>query len=353
LIAQAPVFLVLYQVLRGLTRRTSDLGKSLGSLTSQCYESSLEGCREISPVVMDPGFFDSTFFPRYLDSSSSLFKALSGATEMLWLGVDLSLSPSSAISESLSKGLPFILMIIIVGVLGYFQQRQIAGRNPDAEINPMQKSLMRILPIFLPVISFSLPAGLVLYFITTSLVGIGQQAFITRRVYKPWNVKEQDSKVELEEIPEDQGESDQTTKTQAKKAEQPKGLLGQLLSGPQPEDSSIHGRRRPTTVKPNRPKAVPPKAIAAKETSAPPRASRNSSNSRASNSRASNSRASNSKESAKSQKPAQKAKVDKNEVAKSKNSKGNQNNAKNTSRRVTPSKREIEAQRQRQKRRRR
>lgn len=342
LIAQAPVFLVLYQVLRGLTRRTSDLGKSLGSLTSQCYES-LDGCREISPVNVDPGFFDSTFFPRYLDSSSSLFKALSNATEMLWLGIDLSLSPSSAISESFAKGLPFILMIIIVGVLGFFQQRQIAGRNPDAEINPMQKSLMRILPIFLPVISFSLPAGLVLYFITTSLVGIAQQAFITRRVYKPWNVKEGDRKVELEESLDEEDDTDKPAKSQTRKTEQPKGLLGQLMSGPQPQDLSVHGRKRPTSVKPSRPKSVPPKAVASKEPSPPPRTSRNSSNGRATNPR----------ESTKSRKSPQKARASNNEAARSKNGKGNQNNAKTTSRRVTPSKKEIETQNQRQKRRRR
>ena len=35
LLAQAPVFLVMYQVLRGLTRRTSEVGKALGNVVSQ------------------------------------------------------------------------------------------------------------------------------------------------------------------------------------------------------------------------------------------------------------------------------------------------------------------------------
>ena len=42
---------------------------------------------------------------------------------------------------------------------------------------------MKIMPIFLPVISFGLPAGLVLYFAVSNIYRIGQQAFITRSIY--------------------------------------------------------------------------------------------------------------------------------------------------------------------------
>ena len=42
---------------------------------------------------------------------------------------------------------------------------------------------MKIMPIFLPVISFGLPAGLVLYFAVSNLYRIGQQSFISRSIY--------------------------------------------------------------------------------------------------------------------------------------------------------------------------
>ena len=250
LLAQAPVFLVMYQVLRGLTRRTSEVGKALGNIVSQ-----LQTCPTgpgISCPVGRVDFGDRTFNPRYVDGGTQLFKDLSNDTEMLWLGIDLSFSPSAALSESFVKALPYLLMVILVGVLGYYQQRQISGRNPDMEVNPMQRTLMRVLPIFLPIISFSLPAGLIVYFITTSAIGVGQQAFITRRVYKPWNEAEEKRK-ELAELAESEEEDD----TSGEDQEKPKGLLEGLF-GPKQEDISIHGRRRPSSAPPPRPKTKPP-----------------------------------------------------------------------------------------------
>ena len=258
LLAQAPVFLVMYQVLRGLTRRTSEVGKALGNVVSQ-----LQACPSgpgINCRVDRVDFGDRTFNPRYVDEGTQLFKDLSSDTEMLWLGIDLSFSPSAALSESFVKALPYLLMVILVGVLGYYQQRQISGRNPDMEVNPMQRTLMRVLPIFLPIISFSLPAGLIVYFITTSAIGVGQQAFITRRVYKPWNEAEEKRK-ELAESAESEEEAEASDKDQ----EKPKGLLEGLF-GPKQEDISIHGRRRPSSAPPPRPKAKPPSA---KEASRP------------------------------------------------------------------------------------
>ena len=250
LLAQAPVFLVMYQVLRGLTRRTSEVGKALGNVVSQ-----IQTCPTgpgIDCTVQRVDFGERTFNPRYVDEGTQLFKALSSDTEMIWLGIDLSLSPSAALSESFVKALPYLVMVILVGVLGFYQQRQIAGRNPDVEVNPMQRTLMRVLPIFLPVISFSLPAGLILYFITTSAIGVGQQAFITRRVYKPWNEAEEKRK-ELAESTDSEEEAEASADSQ----EKPKGLLEGMF-GPKQEDQSVHGRRRPSSAPPPRPKAKPP-----------------------------------------------------------------------------------------------
>ena len=42
---------------------------------------------------------------------------------------------------------------------------------------------MKIMPVFLPVISFGLPSGLVLYFAVSNLYRVGQQWFISRSIY--------------------------------------------------------------------------------------------------------------------------------------------------------------------------
>jgi YidC/Oxa1 family membrane protein insertase len=174
LLVQMPVFLVLYQVLRGLTRRTTDMGFDVGWVANQFGNG--------TPITAAPEL-DRTFDPSYLDEGSSLYQSLSTSTQMDAFGMDLSESASQALGEGIFHALPFLVLIAIVGATGFIQQRQIQGRNPGASINPQQQMIMKIMPIFLPVISFGLPAGLVLYFAVSNLYRIGQQAFISRSIY--------------------------------------------------------------------------------------------------------------------------------------------------------------------------
>jgi YidC/Oxa1 family membrane protein insertase len=148
LLLQMPVFIVLYRVLHGLTQTGAD------------------------------GNFD----PKYLDHSSSLYQSLSKTNEMMSWGMDLS---KSAVQELRDGGvlvaIPYILLVGIVVVTSFVQQRQIQGRNPNAAAaNPQQQMIGRIMPfIFIP-ISISLPAGVVVYFAVSNLVRVGQQALVTK-----------------------------------------------------------------------------------------------------------------------------------------------------------------------------
>ncbi|MCD9624450.1 YidC/Oxa1 family membrane protein insertase [Rhabdothermincola salaria] len=174
LLVQMPVFLVLYQVLRGLTRRVTDMGFDVG------WASNLFAAGD--PITEAPAI-ERAFDPSYVNESSSLYQSLAGSTEMDAFGMDLSQSASQALGEGILTALPFLILIAIVGATGFIQQRQIQGRNPGASINPQQQMIMKIMPIFLPVISFGLPAGLVVYFAVSNLYRIGQQAFISRSIY--------------------------------------------------------------------------------------------------------------------------------------------------------------------------
>src|SRR3546814_311644 len=147
MLLQAPIFMILYNVVRGLTR-------------------------------MPEG--SETFVPKYLDEGSKLFQNLSGAEEMMSFGVNLAESSSAALSEGFFHGLPHVGMVAVVAVSSYYQQRQIQGRNPDAEVPPQQKMLMRIMPLMFVVFAFVSPAALVVYFVTSNLYRIGMQHYITR-----------------------------------------------------------------------------------------------------------------------------------------------------------------------------
>jgi len=176
LFVQAPVFMVLYQVLRGMTRRISDIGADIGWIAGRM------GASESLPGVP---VNQQAFYPAYVDPGSELFSDLSGETEMLFLGFDLSRSAGAALSQSILAAFPYLVLILVVFASAWIQQRQIRGRNPDATVNPQQQMLMKVMPFFLPVISFNLDAALVLYFVISNIYRIAQQAYITRTLYGP------------------------------------------------------------------------------------------------------------------------------------------------------------------------
>ena len=173
---QMPVFIVLYQVIRGLTRRLSTLGDHAGWVAGR-----LAGGGELTGQVSEP----RVFYPDYLDPGSTLFHDLSGSTEMVSFGFDLSRSASDALSAGVVDSLPYLALILVGFVSSWYQQRQIRGRNPQAAINPQQQFLFKVMPFFLPVFSFGFDAALVVYFVASNLYRIAQQGYITRRFYGP------------------------------------------------------------------------------------------------------------------------------------------------------------------------
>jgi YidC/Oxa1 family membrane protein insertase len=155
LLLQMPIFFVLYRVINGLNK--IDAGNGGG--------------------------------PSYLSQSSQLWQDLKAtiptgvpdAIEMDWLGMDLSHSLTGELgTNGLVAALPFFVLVALVAGSGYVQQRQVTARNTGSTVNPQQQMIMRLMPAFMAVISISIPAGLVLYFVVSNLVRIGQQALVTR-----------------------------------------------------------------------------------------------------------------------------------------------------------------------------
>ena len=171
---QLPVFAVLYRVLSGLTQRVSTLGVQAGTTAAEVRDAT--GLTRVDPPKQN-------FKPGYIGSDTELYQSLIKVKEMKSWGIDLADSASSALSKSIGHSLPYLLLILIVAVTGVVQQRQIQGRSSGAQVNSQQQAIMKIMPFFLPVISFGLPAGLVIYFVVSNLWRVGQQAFITRTLY--------------------------------------------------------------------------------------------------------------------------------------------------------------------------
>jgi YidC/Oxa1 family membrane protein insertase len=149
LLLQMPVLFVMYHVIRGLVNKTKE----------------------------------GTFDPKYISHSSDLYRSLVGHTKMESLGIDLARSASEVLKVSLVTALPFLFLIVLVVAAGYFQQAMISRRNPQQNVadNPMAKqmqSMTKVMPLMYLVFGFTLPAGLNIYFLVSSVFRIGQQTLI-------------------------------------------------------------------------------------------------------------------------------------------------------------------------------
>jgi YidC/Oxa1 family membrane protein insertase len=174
LIAQMPVFIIMYQLLRGLTVRSGGLGTGAGRVIGQVA----------SGATPEPWVFTEQLFqPDHLNSGA-MYQALIGTHEMNFLGMDLSLSASEALSRSVVTAIPYFVLLAVILGTGLFQNRQMQARNTSGNVNPQQQMIMRFMPFFLPIFSFGFPAGLALYWSTQNLCRIGTNAYITRNLYK-------------------------------------------------------------------------------------------------------------------------------------------------------------------------
>ena len=188
LLLQTPIFIILYNVVQGMTRGGG----------------SADGFR-----------------PKYLDDSSRLFQDLNGTDEMVAFGIDLAESASKALGVGFVHGLPHVGLVAIVAVSSYYQQKQIQGRNPNAEMPPQQKMLMRLMPAMFVVFAFVAPSALVVYFVTSNLYRIGMQAYITRTLYHgedSLGAQAQKASLEAKQLKEASGEGSDLLPRLGKKA---------------------------------------------------------------------------------------------------------------------------------------
>ena len=170
LVAQMPVFIIMYRILRGLSY------KPVG------------GNQLVARAVMNAGGVDPGaevgFLPRYVSKNSELYTSLVRQREMNSFGLDLSLSPAEMLGEDFTRGLIYAALVVVLGGLYFFQQRMVAARAAvSPTMSESQQKLMQYLPVVFAIFQIFFLLGLVVYYIVQSLLRILQQFYITKRFY--------------------------------------------------------------------------------------------------------------------------------------------------------------------------
>ena len=159
MIIQFPVFIILYDVIRGLTNTVKS-----GQLTTAGTHCAHAVCAA----------------PRYIGHSTSLYKNLvQEAGKMPAFGIDLA---QRVLGHHTGIGwLPYALLIVVAIGLQYLQMRQLNSRNPAmAQANPQAQMMQRYMPLIFAVIYINISAGVNIYFIVSSLCRIGIQEAVFR-----------------------------------------------------------------------------------------------------------------------------------------------------------------------------
>ena len=165
LIAQMPIFFGLFYTVRGLTRRTGEVGLRLGNVSTV---DSMEA--DYIPVLNS-----QVFNPDFIGKDTEMYRDLSVATEM---------SSWNVLTNNFAEGLPYLLLVLLVGLSAWYQQRMIQTRSSSmSEMPAQQQLLMKYMPFMLPIFSFGFPAALVFYFLTSNGFRVLTQLFITRKYY--------------------------------------------------------------------------------------------------------------------------------------------------------------------------
>jgi YidC/Oxa1 family membrane protein insertase len=87
--------------------------------------------------------------------------------------------------HGLVSALPYLVLVVLMGVTTWYQQKQMQGAQGAAAKDPQQQQMQmftRFMPALLMFFAFSFPIGVVFYWLTTNVLTILQQQFILGKV---------------------------------------------------------------------------------------------------------------------------------------------------------------------------
>jgi YidC/Oxa1 family membrane protein insertase len=80
--------------------------------------------------------------------------------------------------SGIAAAIPFFVMVGLMVFTTYYQQRQMQAASGQQQ--QQMQMILRIMPLFLGFISLSIPAGVLVYWVTTNAWQIGQQHVMLR-----------------------------------------------------------------------------------------------------------------------------------------------------------------------------
>jgi YidC/Oxa1 family membrane protein insertase len=162
ILVQIPVFFALFRVLNSIKPN--------------------KGCTDIHQVA-------TCFSPHYGISRD----LVASAAQAKIFGVPISAAFDSSAhtlkllgASSTATKVLTVVMIVLMGASTFFTQRQLMARNKatggDTQMAQQQKILLYVLPLTFAVFGYRFPVGVLLYWLTTNLWSMGQQAIVIRRM---------------------------------------------------------------------------------------------------------------------------------------------------------------------------
>jgi YidC/Oxa1 family membrane protein insertase len=167
MLLQMPAFLILYDVIRGITNTVTIPAKS----------SIVGGLKTLVPahVVAEP---------RYIGHSTKMYTAITHAKppgSLNAFGMDFAQKLFSHHSSILA-GAPFLLLVVASVGLQYLQMSRLNARNPGAnQANPQAAMLQKYMPLIFGLIYLNIAAIINVYFVFSSAIRIGTQEVLFRR----------------------------------------------------------------------------------------------------------------------------------------------------------------------------
>ncbi len=140
LLAQTPIFIALYEMLRNIQH------------------------------------FIPTSSSMYADICSGLHCK---TVNLDFFGMNLQTAAGQA-PKGFGNALPYYVLVGLVVISAFFQQRQ-TMRN-QTQVNPQMQIIGKVMPVIFGFISLNIPAGVVLYFLTSNIWQIGQQELVYRTI---------------------------------------------------------------------------------------------------------------------------------------------------------------------------
>jgi YidC/Oxa1 family membrane protein insertase len=182
LLVQMPIWFALFRLLRMPIRYLLD---SEGVLLLDAAGVPIPDPSAIQPIdplfsTLGKSLHDLGQFLKPADLSPSNW--VPGFDMPSFLGMNLGIRPSDAMSLGFVVALPFLVLIAFMVATQYIQQwHSTYGQDrPDQPGAGAQQAITKIMPLFIGFISWNFPAGLVLYWSTSNLFRLGQQVLIFR-----------------------------------------------------------------------------------------------------------------------------------------------------------------------------